>query len=81
MQIRSLMFKTDGAVYIHCFSGVGRTGMVVACLLGVLYGCTAEEALNHVNSCFRLRGELQTKPHKCCACLDMALAYSSIVPS
>lgn len=34
-------------VYIHCYSGRGRTGMVAACLL-VYFGYTAEAALEKV---------------------------------
>jgi ADP-ribosylglycohydrolase len=35
-------------VYVHCRAGIGRTGMVVACLL-IERGHSAEEALNEAN--------------------------------
>ena len=43
-------------LYIHCFAGRGRTGLVACCLLGVLYdGMGAEEALERVGAYYRLR--------------------------
>lgn len=36
-----------GTVYLHCWGGIGRTGMIVACWL-VRHGMTAEEALTRV---------------------------------
>ena len=43
-------------LYIHCFAGRGRTGLVAACLLGELYeGVTADEALERVAAYYRLR--------------------------
>jgi len=35
-------------VYIHCFAGIGRTGMVAACYL-VQHGLSGEAALNELN--------------------------------
>ena len=44
-------------IYLHCFAGRGRTGLVAACLLGVLYnGMQADEALDRVSAYYRLRG-------------------------
>jgi len=47
----------DGEViYLHCWGGKGRSGLVAACLLGVLYkGITAEEALQRIGSYCQLR--------------------------
>lgn len=43
-------------LYIHCFAGRGRTGLVACCLLGVLYeGIDAKEALDRVGAYYRLR--------------------------
>ena len=43
-------------LYIHCFAGRGRTGLVAACLLGVLYpGMQAEEALERVSLYYQTR--------------------------
>ena len=45
-------------VYLHCFAGRGRTGLVAACLLGVLYnGMEAEEALERVGAYYRTRSQ------------------------
>jgi hypothetical protein len=47
----------DGEVlYIHCKGGSGRTGIVVACLLGVLYpDLSADEVLKRTQKYFELR--------------------------
>ena len=44
-------------LYIHCWGGQGRTGILAACLLGALYEelVDAEEALERVQQIFRLR--------------------------
>lgn len=44
-------------LYLHCWGGRGRTGLVAACLLGALYPelVDAEEALQRVHSYYRLR--------------------------
>ena len=44
-------------VYLHCFAGRGRTGLVACCLLGVLYEevADADEALERVGAYYRLR--------------------------
>jgi len=39
-------------VYVHCWGGMGRTGMVVACWL-VRHGRTGSEALDEVTALFR----------------------------
>jgi protein-tyrosine phosphatase len=45
-----------GCVYVHCYGGVGRTGMVVGCYL-VRYGFTNEQAAAEVDRLFK------TRPH------------------
>lgn len=43
-------------IYIHCFAGRGRTGLIACCLLGRLYdGLGAEEALQRVGQYYALR--------------------------
>ena len=45
-------------LYVHCWGGAGRTGLVAACLLGALYPSIAvEEALERVQAYFTARGE------------------------
>ena len=41
-------------VYIHCWGGVGRTGITVGCYL-VRHGATNEQALIQVNKLYRTR--------------------------
>lgn len=45
-----------GCVYVHCWGGVGRTGMVVGCYL-VRHGSTNEQALIRVNQLYKTRPE------------------------
>jgi len=42
-------------LYIHCWAGRGRTGIVVGCLLGILYSISAKEALERTNLYFNQR--------------------------
>ena len=41
-------------VYVHCWGGVGRTGITVGCYL-VRHGATNEQALAQVNKLYRTR--------------------------
>lgn len=41
-------------VYVHCWGGVGRTGMVVGCYL-VRHGMTNEQAVLQVNKLYKTR--------------------------
>jgi len=50
-------------VYLHCWGGCGRTGLVSACLLGELYGISADEALERVDKYFKLRSKEALAPH------------------
>lgn len=48
-------------IYLHCWGGKGRSGLVAACLLGVLYkGITADEALRRIGSYCQLRNNPHT---------------------
>jgi atypical dual specificity phosphatase len=42
--------KAGRAVCIHCFAGVGRTGLLLSCLLGRFLGLGPEEAIRRVRS-------------------------------
>lgn len=56
--------STDGNnVYIHCHGGHGRTGTVSAILVGILYGLTGLEALEHVKQVHRMRDK-PSKDHQ-----------------
>jgi hypothetical protein len=44
-------------VYVHCWGGIGRTGITVGCHL-VRHGMSNEQALEHVNHLY------QTRPYK-----------------
>ena len=43
-------------VYVHCWGGVGRTGITVGCYL-VRHGATNEQALVKVNKLYRTRSD------------------------
>eukprot|EP00966_Prymnesium_polylepis_P106909 2475630-Prymnesium_polylepis.1 len=50
-------------LYLHCWGGRGRTGLVAACLFGALYGdIDAEEALERVQLYYDLREPLARDP-------------------
>lgn len=49
-------------IYIHCWGGVGRTGMVVGCYL-VRHGNTNEEAIAQVNKLYKTRPQNPYYPH------------------
>ena len=46
--------SSGSGVYVHCWGGVGRTGVTVGCYL-VRHGATNEEALTLVNKLYRTR--------------------------
>ena len=53
----------EEVLYIHCWGGRGRTGVVAACLLGLLYeGVDAEEALDRVQAYFATRAPGNPSP-------------------
>jgi protein-tyrosine phosphatase len=49
--------RGDGSVYVHCWGGCGRTGVIVGCLL-VEHGLSGTEALRRVH---QLTRAVQTK--------------------
>jgi len=56
--VRDLVWRlqcTDQVLYIHCWGGHGRTGTVVAILLGTLYDITPQEALQKVEEYHQMR--------------------------
>ena len=49
-------------VYVHCFRGLGRTGIVIGCYL-VRNGMTGEEAISHIKNLRKgLAGGFRTSP-------------------
>jgi len=42
-------------LYIHCWGGRGRAGLVGACFLREAYGISADEALTRVQKAFDTR--------------------------
>jgi hypothetical protein len=46
--------ENDRNIYVHCWGGIGRTGITVGCHL-VRHGMTNEQALEHVNRLYRTR--------------------------
>lgn len=47
--------RSGETLYLHCWGGKGRAGLVAACLLGELYDVRAEEALERVQTYCSLR--------------------------
>jgi len=39
-------------VYIHCWGGVGRTGLVVGCLIGEMYKLSYEQTMSKLEQLF-----------------------------
>jgi len=63
-QVKETIVENQETVYLHCWGGCGRTGLVSACLLGHLYpGMCAEEALARVDTYFKLRSPEALAPH------------------
>lgn len=55
--------QSGSPVYVHCWGGVGRTGIVVGCYL-VRHGMSAEKALAQVDAWYktRPRGDFSRSP-------------------
>jgi len=49
------MLENRGIVYVHCDTGLGRSAVVVTCLLAHLYGLSATDALTRVQLYTELR--------------------------
>ncbi|GAM29129.1 hypothetical protein SAMD00019534_123050 [Acytostelium subglobosum LB1] len=45
----------DHNVYLHCWAGRGRTGIIAACLLGRLYQISGLEACRRIQECYEQR--------------------------
>lgn len=46
--------NNQGNIYIHCWGGIGRTGLAVACYL-IRHGMKNEQALEQVNKLYKTR--------------------------
>jgi len=46
--------RNEKCVYVHCWGGVGRTGITVGCYL-IRHGLTPQQALTRVDSLFKTR--------------------------
>jgi len=55
MELVERITENGEVLYIHCWAGRGRTGMIVACLLGIIYKISAYEALERTNAYFQQR--------------------------
>ena len=49
---KAIKGNSETKVYIHCWGGVGRTGLVVGCLLGELYKQGYDETLKRLKQLF-----------------------------
>ncbi len=47
------ILKEGRKMYIHCKNGRGRTGLVVSCLIGMLFDIDADSAIDIVNKAHR----------------------------
>ena len=45
------------SVYVHCWGGRGRAGLVAACFLQHAYGISGEEALQRIGRAYDTRGD------------------------
>ncbi|MCZ2128413.1 MAG: dual specificity protein phosphatase family protein [Anaerolineales bacterium] len=53
--------QNEQPVYVHCWAGIGRTGMTVGCYL-VRHGMKTDEALQHVNALYKTRPDSLVLP-------------------
>jgi len=67
-QMKAVLDAIDGAlatenkVYLHCWGGIGRTGMAVGCWL-VRHGLKGEAALLRLNELYQTSGQSSVYPH------------------
>lgn len=62
-KILSLIEKNK-SIYIHCKGGHGRSGILVACLLKILYNITPEEAIQKTTLIHNSRSDIKEKYKK-----------------
>lgn len=55
--------EANRSVYVHCWAGIGRTGMVVGCWL-VRHGRSGEDALSEVDTLFRTMSAKKVSWHQ-----------------
>lgn len=60
--LEALRAPRDGATYVHCWGGIGRTGTVMGCLL-VELGLTADDALALIARKWRAMDKRHRNPH------------------
>jgi len=53
--------KNGGKVYVHCWGGIGRTGVTVGCYL-VRHGMDGEQAVEQVNRLYKTRPRNEQYP-------------------
>jgi ribA/ribD-fused uncharacterized protein len=61
----SKLIKHNIPIYIHCKGGHGRSGVVVACILGYLYDISATSALKQTTLFHNERKEMSSKSRLC----------------
>ncbi len=54
-QIQAIINQPNHIVYIHCYGGHGRTGVVIALLLGIIYNLSSQDALDFTQSLHNCR--------------------------
>jgi protein-tyrosine phosphatase len=53
--ILNLLNDNKGVIYIHCRGGHGRTGVVAAAIIGIIFKCKASEDIRYVELCRETR--------------------------
>ncbi len=53
----------ESLIYLHCLGGHGRTGTIIAILLGKMYDLSADQALR-LTSVYHITRWIKNKPHK-----------------
>jgi Cyclin-dependent kinase inhibitor 3 (CDKN3) len=56
--------RSGERIYLHCWGGRGRAGTIGACVLGRLYGLSADEALKRVDDALQTREPGGKSPEK-----------------
>jgi hypothetical protein len=53
--------KDGERIYVHCKGGHGRSGMIVCCVLCIMYGMTPSKSIQEVTHGHRQRHEIGSK--------------------